>query len=93
MDLVDGPQDSHLVTGPVEPVVAAVQSQGRRYPGGGGVPREGNQAVVLVDVYIEAQHRGLRQQANGRHEEARGYAGHTDNMDVYIYIYCSAEQT
>ena len=29
MNLMDGPQDSHLVTGSVEPIVTTVQSQGR----------------------------------------------------------------
>ena len=86
MDLVDSPEDCHLVTGSVEPVVATVQSQGRGHPGGGGVPGQVSQAVVLVDVDIEAEQGGLAQQATPRHEEASGYAGHTESGITVIFI-------
>ena len=84
MDLVNSPEDCHLVTGPVEPVVATVQSQSSCHPGVSGVPGQVNKAVVLVDVNIEAQHGGLGQQASRRHEETGGDARHTETAPVYI---------
>ena len=86
MDLVDCPEDCHLVTGSVEPVVATVQSQGRGHPGGGGVPGQVSEAVVLVDVDIEAEQGGLGDQATRSHEEASGYAGHTVSSITVIFI-------
>ena len=87
MELVDCPEDCHLVTGSVEPVVATVQSQGRGHPGGGGVPGQVSEAVVLVDVDIEAEQGGLGDQATRCHEEASGYAGHTVSTSAVSQLY------
>ena len=77
MDLVYGPQSPHLVTGPVEPVVAAVQQDGREEPGGGSVPGQAGQSVLLVEAGVTSHHHHPGHQPAQCHQEAAGDAGHT----------------
>ena len=81
VDLVDGPEHPDLVTGAVEPVVAAVHGQGGQDPGEGGVPGQVHKAVLGVDLDVQRHHGALGQQASGGHEEAGGDAGHTEDGD------------
>ena len=77
MDLVDGPESPHLVTGPVEPVVATVQEEGGEEPGGGLVPGQASQAVLVVEAGVAGHHEGPGQQASQGHQQPAGDTGHT----------------
>ena len=45
----------------VDPVVAEVYAHGGQEPGGGGVPGQGVEAVVLVDVDVGSAHAARHQ--------------------------------
>ena len=77
MDLVYGPQSPHLVTGPVEPVVAAVQQEGSEEPGGGPVPGQAGQSVLVVEAGVTPHHQHPGHQPAQGHQEAAGDARHT----------------
>ena len=77
MDLVHCPESSHLVAGPVEPVVAQVHEDRGHHPGGHTVPGEVHQAVVVVNPGVDCDHRALGQEAHHGHQEAAGDARHT----------------
>ena len=77
MDLVHCPESSHLVAGPVEPVVAAVQQEGCEEPGGGPGPGQAGQAVVLVEVGVAVHHQHPGHQARQRHQQPARDARHT----------------
>ena len=80
MDLVDSPEHSHLVTGPVEPVVATVQEEGREEPGGGLVPGQASQAVLVVEAGVAADHEGPGHQAGQGHQQPAGDTRHTAQL-------------
>ena len=77
MDLVDGPERPHLVTGPVEPVVATVQQEGGQEPRGGQVPGQASQSVLVVEAGVAVNHQGPGHQASQGHQQPAGDARHT----------------
>ena len=82
MDLVDGPESAHLMTGPVEPVVATVQQEGGEQPGGGTVPGQAGQSVLLVEAGVTSHHQHPGHQPAQGHQEAAGDARHTARCTV-----------
>ena len=76
MDLVYTPEQRHLVTGAVKPVVAQVHEESGQHPGGHTVPGQVHQAVVMVDPGVDGDHGALGDEPHHGHQEATGDARH-----------------
>ena len=60
---MSGPEEVYFMSRSVHPVVGAVVDNRSDYPGGGAVPGKGVEAVVVVDVDVDAEQRGSVQHA------------------------------
>ena len=93
MDLVDSPEGPHLVTGPVEPVVAAVQQDGRQEPGGGPVPGQAGEAVLVVETGVTSHHHHPGHQAAQCHQQPATDTCHTEQSHSHFILtsYCVSD--
>ena len=86
MDLVHCPESSHLVAGPVEPVVAAVQQDGSQDPGGGSVPGQGGEAVLVMETGVTSHHQHPGHQSAQCHQQPAAHTRHTEQLYCHITV-------